>query len=202
MQFRRFAPLIFALSFFLAVPAPHAAAAATGPGVLMTDVSSQVLQLLNDKQNTEAEREKRFEALVDKNFDMPRIARFVLGPSWRSASEDERQRFTTAFRTYMIDFYWGRFQRYAGQSFKVTGEQPQSGTVTVVNTQIVQPAGQPPAKVDWTVVKEGDDYKIIDVSIEGISQVLTYRQEFAAVIERNDGHVSALIDEINRKIKG
>lgn len=202
MQVRQFAPLIFVLGFILAGTAPRAVAAAADPGALMKDVSSQVLQLLSDKQHPEAEREKRFETLVDQNFDMPRIARFVLGPSWRSASPEEREQFMQAFRTYMINFYWGRFQQYAGQSFKVTGQQPQSGTVTVVNTQIVQPSGQPPAKVDWTVVKEGDDYKIIDVSIEGISQVLTYRQEFSAVIQRNDGHVSALIDEINKKIKG
>jgi phospholipid transport system substrate-binding protein len=202
MQVSRFVPFVFALGLVLAAPTPRAAAAPANPASFMTEVSGQVLHLLSDQQTPEPEREKNFEALVDQNFDMPRIARFVLGTSWRGASEDERKRFAEAFRTYMINFYWGRFQQYAGQSFKVIGQQPQSGTVTVVNTQIVQPSGQPPAKVNWTVVKESDAYKIIDVSIEGISQVLTYRQEFAAVIQRNDGHVSALIDEINKKIKG
>lgn len=200
MRARRFLPLIFILGFVVA--GPPRALAQSDPASLLKTVSSQVLQILGDKQLPEAERKQRFEALVDQYFDMPRIARFVLGPSWRRASDEERQQFTTAFRTYMIDFYWGRFQQYAGQSFRVLGQQPQSGTITIVNTEIVQPSGQPPAKVNWTVAKEGDENKIIDVSIAGISQVLTYRQEFAAVIERNNGRVGALIDEINRKIKG
>lgn len=200
MQARRFLSLIFILGFVLA-GAPRAEAA-PDPATLLKSVSNQVLQILSDKQLPAADRKKRFEALVDEYFDMPRIARFVLGPYWRSASDDERQQFTAAFRVYMINFYWGRFQEYAGQSIRVLGQQPQSGTITIVNTEIVQPSGQPPAKVDWTVANEHDQNKIIDVSIAGISQVLTYRQEFASVIERNNGKVGALIDEINRKIKG
>jgi len=201
MQARRFLPLFFVLGFVLA-GAPRAMAAAPDPATLLKSVSNQVLQILSDKQQPEADRKKRFEALVDQYFDMPRIARFVLGPYWRGASSDERQQFTTAFRVYMINFYWGRFQQYAGQSFRVLGQQPQSGTITIVNTEIIQPSGQPPAKVDWTVAQENDQDKIIDVSIAGISQVLTYRQEFASVIERNNGQISALINQIKQKING
>jgi phospholipid transport system substrate-binding protein len=190
------------MGFVIAAVAPRSAAADQSARAFMQGVSNHVLDILNEKQRPDAEREKQFETLFDQNFDLPRIARFVLGLSWRSASAEEKQEFNQAFRTYLIDFYWGRFRQYSGQSFKVIGEQAQSPTLTIVNTQIVQPSGQPPAKVDWTLLKEGDGYKIIDVSIEGISQVLTYRQEFAAVIQRNDGHVSALIDAINKKIKG
>lgn len=202
MRARGFFPLILALAFALAGPAPRALAGVQGPGAFMKDVSGQVLHLLGDKAKPAAEREKQFKTLVDQNFDLPRISRFVLGPSWRTASAQEKKEFDQAFRTYLINFYWSRFQQYSGQNLKVIGELPQSDKVTVVNTEIIQPAGHPPAKVDWTVVKEHNGYKIIDVSIEGISQVLTYRQEFAAVIQRNDGHVSALIAEINRKISG
>jgi phospholipid transport system substrate-binding protein len=202
MRARGFLPLILALGFVIAAAVPRAAYADQSARAFMQDVSNHVLAILNDKQRSDAEREKQFEALVDQNFDLPRISRFVLGLSWRTASDQEKQQFNQAFRTYLIDFYWGRFRQYSGQSFKVIGEQAQSPTLTIVNTQIVQPSGQPPAKVDWTVIKEGGGYKIIDVSIEGISQVLTYRQEFAAVIQRNDGDVGALINAINQKIKG
>jgi phospholipid transport system substrate-binding protein len=202
MRARGFFPLVLAMGFVIAAAVPHSAAADQSARAFMQDVSNHVLEILNDKQRSDVEREKQFETLVDQNFDLPRISRFVLGLSWRSASDQEKQQFNQAFRTYLIDFYWGRFRQYSGQSFKVIGEQAQSPTLTIVNTQIVQPSGQPPARVDWTVVKEGDGFKIIDVSIEGISQVLTYRQEFAAVIQRNDGDVGALINAINQKIKG
>src|SRR4029077_10337395 len=138
--------------------------------------------------------------LVDETFDVPKIARFVLSQNWRTASDDERQQFGDAFKTYLIQVYWSRFSQYNGQSFKVTGQRAQSDALTVVNTQIVQPNG-PVVKVDWTVTKDGASFKIIDVSIEGVSQVLTYRQEFASILAQNDGHVSALTAELAKKIR-
>jgi phospholipid transport system substrate-binding protein len=175
-------------------------AAAADPATLLTDVSSRVLQLINDKQRPDADRAQDFTKLVDETFDVPKIARFVLGQNWRTASEDERQQFTQTFQTYLIQVYWSRFNQYNGQSFKVTGQKAQSDALTLVNTQIIQPSG-PMVKVDWTVAKNGDGFKIIDVSIEGVSQVLTYRQEFASIIAQNDGHVSALTAELAKKIK-
>jgi phospholipid transport system substrate-binding protein len=195
-------------SFLLALPVlllvalvPRLSVAAGDPSALLSDVSSRVLQLIDDKQRPDAERLQDFTKLVGETFDVPKIARFVLGQNWRTASDDERQQFTAAFQTYLIQVYWGRFNQYNGQSFKVIGQRAQSDALTVVSSQIVQPSG-PPVKVDWTVTKEGDAFKIIDVSIEGVSQVLTYRQEFASIIAQNDGHVSALIAELNKKIKG
>ncbi len=198
MRARHIVTLAAAFLFLLA--APQGARAAADPGSFMAGVSGQVLQLLNDKQHSDSERAQQFAALVDESFDMARIARFVLGPNWRSASDEERQQFTQAFRVYMIQVYWSRFSQYSGQSFNVTGQQPQSANLTLVSSTIIQPSG-PPVKVNWVVTKEGDDYKITDVSIDGISQVLTYRQEFAAVIARNNGQIGALIDELNKKIK-
>ena len=201
MRLRSFLTLIPALLLVaFALPPQSMAAAAADPAALLTDVSSRVLQLISDKQRPDAEREQDFTKLVDETFDVPKIARFVLGQNWRTANDDERRQFTETFQTYLIQVYWSRFNQYNGQSFKVTGQRAQSDALTIVNTQIVQPSG-PPVKVDWTVTKTGDAYKIIDVSIEGVSQVLTYRQEFASILAQNDGHMSALIAELNKKIK-
>lgn len=186
----------------LALPAAQAQTA-SDPGAFMSDVSADVLKILNDQQHSDAEREKQFQALVDQTFDLPRIARFVLGPPWRSASDEEKQRFNDAFRTYMVRIYWSRFrQYYGGQKFVILGQQKQSDTITQVQTQVVQPSGQPPAKVDWTVAKTAAGFKIIDVSIAGVSQSLTYRDEFASIIQRNGGQVNALIDELNKRNAG
>ena len=190
----------FPVLLLVALALPLKSATAADPATLLTDVSSRVLKLIDDKQRPDAERAQDFTKLVDETFDVPKIARFVLGQNWRTASDDERQQFTQSFQTYLIQVYWSRFNQYNGQSFKVTGQRAQSDALTVVNTQIVQPNG-PLVKVDWTVNKAGDSYKIIDVSIEGVSQVLTYRQEFASILAQNDGHVSALTAELAKKLK-
>jgi phospholipid transport system substrate-binding protein len=196
-------PFLASLLLLVGLALPlRAIAADPDPAAFMTAVSHQVLQLIQDKQRPDAERAQEFQKLVDANFDLPKIARFVLGPSWRTATPDEQQQFTAVFRTYITQTYWSRFsQYYSGQDFTVTHQEAESSDIILVNSQIVQPSG-PPIKVDWTLAKEGDNLKIIDVSISGISQVLTYRQEFASIIAQNDGHVSALIAQLNKKVSG
>jgi phospholipid transport system substrate-binding protein len=71
----------------------------------------------------------------------------------------------------------------------------------VVASQIVQPDGAPPVRVDWIVRKDGGGFRIADVSVEGVSMVLTQKQEFAAVIERSGGGgVTALNKAIQDKL--
>jgi phospholipid transport system substrate-binding protein len=192
---------VLALSL-AAAPACLAARAADDAGGFIGGLGDQTLALLRSKDASPAERERKFAQLADRAFDVPRISRFVLGRYWTSTSEDERKQFSQAFERYMIDVYWQRFKEYSGETFRVTGERAdEAGTSTVI-TEVQRPNGQPPAKVEWSVAKVDNGYKIRDVSIEGISQALTYRQEFASTIERNGGKVSGLIGELRSKTPG
>jgi len=131
---------------------------------------------------------------------MPRISRFVLGRYWLSASEPEKQEFQRLFEEYVVRAYATRFSAYSGQTVKVTGSRMEGQDDAVVSSQIVQPQGGPPVKVDWAVKKSGSDYRITDVSVEGVSMVLTQKQEFAAVIERSGGGIAGLNKAIQDKL--
>ncbi|HXQ54139.1 MAG TPA: ABC transporter substrate-binding protein [Stellaceae bacterium] len=192
------AVLVLALA---AVPFQRARAGGDA-AALITRLGDQTLALLQAKDRPEADRQKKFAALVDQAFDVPKIARFVLGRYWSTASDDQRQQFTAAFERYMVEVYWRRFSDYSGETFKVTGQRADDNGTSVVMTEVARANGQPAAKVEWSVSQEDGGTKIRDVSIEGASQALTYRQEFAAIIERNGGRVVALIDELRQKTNG
>ncbi len=177
-------------------------AAASDPASFMNDLGTRVLKIINDKVTPEAERKQQFRQLGEQSFDIPKITRFVLGRYWRSANDDEKKKFGDAFETYMLQVYWSRFSSYNGESFKVMGTQDEGNGTILVTTQILRTSGQPPIKVDWSVVKSGDGFKIEDASLEGVSQALTYRDEFGSIIERNGGQVSALTNQLNARAKG
>jgi phospholipid transport system substrate-binding protein len=181
---------------------PLGAAAAADATAFMNDLGTNVLRIINDKQQTEVQRKEQFHVLVDKAFDIPKIAQFVLGRYWRGATDAEKQAFNTAFETYMIEVYWSRFSSYSGESFRVTGQQNEGNGTILVTTEIMRSSGQPSVKVSWSLMQQGDVYKIRDASLEGISQALTYRDEFASFIERNGGQVSGLINHLNERAKG
>lgn len=181
----------------LSMPAAPAAAA-NDAASFIAQAADNVLGLARDKSLSQDQLKQRLAAIADQDFDSPRIAQFVLGRYWRTASEADRQQFVKAFREYMVQIYASRFRQYGGAKFKVLGQR-QEGDTSMVTTEIARSNGQAPAKVVWQVAKEPGGYKITDVSIEGISQAVTYRQEFSSVIEQHGGQVSALTQQLRQK---
>jgi phospholipid transport system substrate-binding protein len=191
--------LVLVVSFALPVTASRAATPANAASFI-ENLVSQAIDLLNNKQMPEQERERRFDALLSRNFDIPRISRFVLGRYWRTASPQERQRFTDLFERWIIRTYSARFSEYSGETVKVTGSRDESETSTIVSSQLLRPNGAPPAKLDWRVRKENGGYKIVDVDVEGVSMALTQRDEFASVIQRSGGTVASLNHALEQKL--
>ena len=74
---------------------------------------------------------------------------------------------------------------------KVDGTRPVSDQITIVLSQIDHASG-PPTKVEWRVRHDGNDYKIVDVEVEGVSMALTERDEFASAIQQQRRHRSRL----------
>jgi phospholipid transport system substrate-binding protein len=190
-----------AAAVFVVLPlAAHRVAAATPDASgFIGDLGGRVLQLIGDKQRPVGERGQAFAQLAEAAFDFPRIARFTLGSYWRAASDDQKQQYESAFQTYMVKYYWSQFSSFNAADFKVTKQRDSGSIFTIVSTEIDRPAGQAPVAADWTVAKVGGGYKITDVSISGISQLLTYRDQFASTLDRNGGNVAALIDLLKQK---
>lgn len=175
------------------------AAAASDPAGYITSVGNQVLDLFKGTGRADAERERKFREIANNAFDVPKIARFILGRYWTTASEAERQQFVSVFDEYMLQVYWSYFSQYHAEGITVLSKRDEGSSVRIAS-QIIRPGGQAPVKVDWTITANGDTYKILDVSIEGVSQALAYRDEFASIINRNGGHISALTDELRHKV--
>jgi phospholipid transport system substrate-binding protein len=190
--------------FILALAVPNVVARAdTAPDArqFINKLVNNALQVLADTKTDENSREQQFASLLRNNFDIPRIARFVLGRYWTSASEPDRQRFISLYRDFVIKSYASEFSEYRGETVKVTNVRAEGGDVSIVNSEIVHPNGNPPVRVSWRVHHDGDDYKIIDVDVEGVSMMLAQREEFTSVIQRNGGTIGGLIQAIQQKLQ-
>jgi phospholipid transport system substrate-binding protein len=193
--------LIAALMFLVGslVPAILAAAAAD-PAAMISDLGRRALEVLG-KDATQAQRVARFRELLREDFDVPGIGRFVLGRYWNQASEEQRAEFVKLFEDYIAMAYATRLAEYTGETFKVTGSRPEADGA-IVSSQILRPAGAAPVKVDWRLTGRDGNYKISDVSVDGISMAVTQRSEFASVIQHNGGQVQGLIAMLRQKTGG
>jgi phospholipid transport system substrate-binding protein len=192
--------LLLVVSLGLGGPRASATTAPDAASFIKTLIS-QGLQTLNEKNLSPQVREQRFHKILEEDFDVPRISRFVLGRYWNTASEPEREAFTKTFQQWVIRAYATRFSEYSGDEVqvKVTGDRAESDANHIVTSQVLRP-NAPPAHVDWRVRKQGNDYKIVDVDVEGVSMALTQREEFASVIQRNGGTVAGLTKALEQRI--
>ncbi|HLJ64488.1 MAG TPA: ABC transporter substrate-binding protein [Stellaceae bacterium] len=191
--------IVFLASFGWQATTLSAAPASDATAFVNSLVKDALAALANKQQSNDA-RAQSFRTLLDQNFDLPRISRFVLGRYWEGASEQERKDFSRLFEEYVVRSYAVSFGQYNGETVKVTGSRPEGETGTIVSSQIDLPNGAPPAKVDWRVRHEGNDYRIVDVNVEGVSMVLTQREQFAAVIQRGGGTVASLNQSLQQKL--
>ena len=178
----------------LAAPAILAAA---DPAAVINELGNRALEVLG-KNATPAQRVARFHELFREDFDVPGIARFVLGRYWKTATPEQQEEFVKLFEDYIALVYSNQLAAYSGETLRVTGSRT-SAEEAVVASEIIRPTGAPPVKVDWHLTDRNGAYKISDVTVDGISMAVTQRSEFASVIQRNGGQVANLIAQLREK---
>lgn len=189
-----------AMLLLASLAAPGYAAEPLGaPSAFVAEVAHKVLLFADTKSLSSVDRQQRLDGLLDEDFDLPRIASFVLGRYWQKASDAERQKFTAVFRDFVVRAYSQRFTEYNGESFRIIAQRAESATSTVVYTEINQGASGQPVKVEWRVA-DRDGYRIIDMSVAGISMALAQREEFASVLQRSGGDLPGLIRQLQVKV--
>ncbi len=191
---------VLALATAFLVWAAPVRAAPVDPSAFVNGLVQQALSILRNPQVPDAQREERFSTLLRAGFDIPRIARFVLGRYWLSANDKERSQFSDLFAQWVVRTYSARFKEYGGETVNVTGAREETPTSYVVSSQLVHTNGAPPTTIYWHVRKSDDDLKIVDVEVEGVSMALTEREEIASVIQRSGGSVATLNQQLQQRL--
>jgi phospholipid transport system substrate-binding protein len=175
------------------------ARAADDPAAFIQNLGDQAIQILQNKQLGQKEREAQFNKLFTEGFDVAEIGRFVLGRYWTVATPDQQQQYIKLFGTYVVAVYANRFSQYSGEKFTVAGSQPTPDGASVAS-QIIRPNGGPPINIVWKIAKENGAFKIRDVVAENLSMTITQRAEFASVVERGGGGTAG-VDALNNTLK-
>lgn len=189
--------IIAACVLVLGILLPARPAAAADPAAVITNLGNQALKALGKNVDPNL-RVARFRELFSQHFDVPDIARFVLGRYWRLATPSQQQEFVKLLTDYIALVYANRLAEYSGETLRVTDTRP-APDGQLVSSEIIRTSGQPPARVDWLLTPQNGTYKINDVIVDGVSMATTQRSEFASVIQRNGGQVQGLITALRKK---
>lgn len=161
------------------------AQAAQDPMAVVRSVVDPALQILSDTQTPLRDRQEKLRALVSNNFDFTAMSRSALGYHWRDLNDSQRKDFTQAFTAFIQDSYLSKIQDYSGQQVQFIGESQPDPGYAQVRSQLIQPGGKQPVQVNYVLRQDNSRWLIYDVTVDNISIIANYRNQFNRVINRS-----------------
>lgn len=188
------------LSLIIAISSPLAIAAQS-PDAVVKETSNGVIDRIESERSTlEANPEQVYELvneLVIPHFDFISMSKWVLGKNWKKASESQRTDFVKQFKTLLVRTYARALLEYSGQEVKYFPvEQKPDSNLAVVRTELTS-AGSEPFPVAYRMHQKNEEWKVVDVAVDGVSLVATYRGSFASQIKKEgfDSLIQKLVDK-------
>jgi len=169
---------------------------AGAPTDQLRGAADRVVKLLQDpelgKPGKAAERRKQLRAVADEIFDWQEAAKRALGRHWRERTPAEREEFAKLFADLLERAYVGKIELYSGERIRYEGERVEGDHAMVKTILVTKSNTEVP--IDYRMLKEGDRWRVYDVTVEGISLVSNYRTQFNRIVQQSgyDGLVEKL----------
>ncbi len=160
-------------------------------------ISSDIIKVITTGETLQ-QKADQFEILFKEDSNPPAIARFIAGKYFRAASENVQNRYISVFSRYLTLFYADAMKIYSGQTLEVVSATEVGRKGWVVVTKVVD--AQRPLRVNWQVKDSSSGLKVVDLQVEGISMLITWRTEFNEIIEDAGGNLEAAIVELEDRI--
>ncbi len=176
-----------------------AAAQASGPRETVQETVDAVLVVLQNPALSSPERRGAVEEIAYARFDFTTMSRLVLARNWKRFSDEQKESFQEEFKRLLAKEYGRRLDSYNQEQVEVLGEREEPRGDVTVRTRIVGGDFEG-ADVDYRMrkSKKGDaEWRVIDVTVEGISLVSNYRDQFKSVMAR--GGPEKLLEEMRKK---
>jgi len=193
------------LVFCLLASTSQVAAAIKSPEAVVKETSNGVIERIESERSAlEADPSQVYELvneLVVPHFDFISMSKWVLGKNWKSANEAQRSEFIEQFKTLLVRTYARALLEYSGQEVKYfPAEQNPKSNLAVVKTELTSEGSQP-FPVAYRMHQKNEEWKVVDVAVDGVSLVSTYRGSFASQIKK-DGFDSLIqkLAEKNQKL--
>lgn len=192
----------------LALATPVAVADGRDPVTIVEETTSSIFQTLDSHREEFAADPTALRAMVREDLlpliDLEYSARLILGKESRGISETQLSAFSDAMSDVLINRYAdGLLEFRSDQQVEVL---PMKGStsekLTRVRTRIKLDNGGY-APVDYSFHKTADGWKAFDVMVEGISYVITFRNQIAPRVQAEGiEKVTADIRAGNLRVEG
>ena len=162
------------------------------PDVFVQSVVNRAAKTLSGNL-TKDERIEKLKDIARETVDITSIGRYTLGAYRKTITDSQMIEYKVLFQEYFLKTFSSRLAEYSNPEIEVISKRKLNENYTMVSSILVSTEQRPEVKIDWRVsTKNPDNLLIMNLVIEGLSLARTQKEEFASIIESNDGDVNAL----------
>ena len=183
---------------------------ATGDAITSVKmIIDQSVAVFKQQDLPEDARQKKLRAIAESHFDFAEMARSAVGTHWRTFTDAQKTEFVPLFTTFIEDVYLSQIESYSVEKIKqqinstrieFIKQTADGSDYAEVQSSVTLQDRPNPIAVNYQMRRDGNEWKIYDITIDAISVIANYRNQFNRVLN-NDGY-DKLISLMNQKIQG
>jgi len=155
----------------------------------LVDEAKQILVDTNSKEY----KTKKLSEMALKTVDIKGVAYYSLGNYRKELNEEQMKEYLALFEKYFLKSFTSRLTDYSDPKINVLSTDVLNPKYTIVKSMLLATDKKPAVAIEWRVYTKNPDKPLIrDLIIEGLSLARTQKEEFASVIETNNGDVTKL----------
>ena len=172
------------------------------PDVFIQSTVNRASQVLSENISKE-EKINKLKLIAKETVDIRGVGFYSLGAARKSLNNEQKNTYSYLFENYFLKSFSSRLAEYTNPEIEVKNKQFLNDNYTIVNSVLIATDERPEIKIDWRVYTKNPEIPLIrDLIIEGLSLARTQKEEFASILNSNDGDINALfrsLEEFSNK---
>ena len=164
----------------------------TDPKQFISEIVAEAKEILVD-ENSQEFKTKKLSEIAIATVDIQGIGFYTLGSYRKDLSEEQLKEYAILFEKYFLKSFTSRLTDYSEPKIEVLSAEVLSSKYTMVKSLLLADDKKPEVNIEWRVYTKDPSKPLIrDLIIEGLSLARTQKEEFASVIEANNGDITKL----------
>jgi len=162
------------------------------PEVFVESTIKKATSILSNNSSKES-KIKQLKTVAKETVDINGIGLYTLGPVRKSLDKTQKEKYIKLFEQYFLKSFSSRLVDYTNPDISILGKEKLNENYTIVKSLLSGNNERPEVKIDWRIYTKNPNNPLIrDLIIEGLSLARTQKEEFASILNSNDGKIDAL----------
>jgi len=168
----------------------------TEPDIFVQSTVNRASQILS-KNISKEEKMNALKIVAKETVDIEGIGSYSLGSARKNLNDNQKKIYFDLFENYFLKSFSSRLSEYTNPKINVESKKVINENYTIVNSVLISTPDRPEVKIDWRIYTKNPEEPLIrDLIIEGLSLARTQKEEFASILNSNDGDIKALFETL------